>query len=489
LLSEVRQFLRGGLLRVVAISLVLLSPCFWHPRIEAGDLPSHVYNAWLAQLIGRGQAPGLYIAQRWDNVALDWALLQLGNVFGLAAAEKIAVSLSVLIFFWGAFALLAAVAQRPPWFLLSCLGMLAYGWTFNIGFFNYYISLGLGFFATAIFWTGRGRELVLGVVLAGAVLVAHPQGFAWLAGCVGYILLWRVLPGWWKLLLLMGALAAIVAARFYFFNHDYGASSVFDSFGPGIYNGTDQIDLYSRKSHILSYVAFGFGLLCFVTDAVARGRNLEAWKPLRLPFELHCIAVVATYMLPDDLKIPLFAAGIGAMAIRLTTVSAVMGLAVMALMQPKKWHTAGFGAIALISFIFLYQDTGVLSRMEEEAGRLVSALPRGQRVLVTIWPAEDSRLPHIVHLVDRACVGKCFVFQNYEPASGQFRVRVRPGSPVATDNAETAEKMEAGEYIVREKDLPISEINQCDENDPTKLCLHPLAAGELNGVPGYRPPH
>jgi hypothetical protein len=48
--------------------------------------------------------------------------------------------------------------------------------------------------------------------------------------------------------------------------------------------------------------------------------------------------------------------------------------------------------------------------------------------------------------------------------------------------------MEAGEYIVREKDLPISEINQCDENDPTKLCLHPLAAGELNGVPGYRPP-
>jgi len=118
--------------------------------------------------------------------------------------------------------------------------------------------------------------------------------------------------------------------------------------------------------------------------------------------------------------------------------------------------------------------------MEEQAGRLVSTLPRGQRVLVTIWPAEESRLPHIVHLVDRACVGKCFVFQNYEPASGQFRVRVRAGSPVAIDNSQTAERMEAGEYTVQEKDLPIWEINQCDDNDATKLCLHALAAGEVN---------
>jgi len=480
LFLEVWGFLRGFWLRVAATSFILLIPCFWHARIEAGDLPSHVYNAWLAQLIEKGQAPGLYIVNRWNNVALDLALLKLGNVFGLAAAEKIAVSVSVLIFFWGAFALLAAVAGRAPWFLLPCLAMLAYGWTFNIGFFNYYISLGLGFFATAIFWKGRGRELLAGFILGAVALVAHPQGFAWLAGCVGYILLWRALPGWWKLLLLGAALVAIFGARMYLFTHSYEASGVFDSFGPGIYNGADQIDLYSIRSHVLSYVALGFGVLYFVVDAVGRGRNVEAWRPLRLPFELHCIAVFATYMLPDDLKVPVFSAGIGAMAIRLTTVSAVMGLAVLAQMQPKKWHTAGFGVLAVVSFVFLYQDTGILSRMEEQAGRLVSTLPRGQRVLVTIWPAEESRLPHIVHLVDRACVGKCFVFQNYEPASGQFRVRVRAGSPVAIDNSQTAERMEAGEYTVQEKDLPIWEINQCDDNDATKLCLHALAAGEVN---------
>jgi hypothetical protein len=485
---QVWQFLRGFWLRITAISALLLVPCFWHARIQAGDLGSHVYNAWLAQLIEKGQAPGLYVVQRWNNVALDLALIKLGNVLGLQAAAKIAVSASVLLFFWGAFALMTAAASRAPWFLLPCLAMLAYGWTFNIGFFNYYISLGLGFFATAIFWRGRGKELVLGFVFAGAALVAHPQGFGWLAGCVGYILLWRTLPRWWKLLLLGAALAGIVAARLYFFSHDYDASDVFDSFGPGIYNGTDQIDLYGIRSHVLSLVALGFGVICFVVDAVARGRNLDAWKPLRLPFELHCIAVFATYVLPDDLRIPLYPGGIGALAIRLTTVAAVMGLAVLALMQPRKWQTIGFAGIAACFFVFLYQDTGVLNRMELAAGRLVGTLPPGQRILATIWPFPDSRLPHIVHLVDRACIGKCFVFQNYEPPSAQFRVRVRPGSPLVTDDSNNVEKMEAGEYSMQEKDLPMSEIYQCDEKDLTKLCLRTLAAGELNGRLGYHPP-
>ena len=114
-------------------------------------------------------------------------------------SQKILVPLCVLIFFWGAFALIAAVSRRPPWFLLPCLAMLAYGWTFNVGFFNYYLSLGLGFFATALVWRGRGRELILAAALAALAPVAHPQGSAWLAGCVGYVVLWRWLPGWWKL--------------------------------------------------------------------------------------------------------------------------------------------------------------------------------------------------------------------------------------------------------------------------------------------------
>jgi len=33
---------------IAVVALLLLVPCFWKPHIRAGDLPSHLYNAWLA---------------------------------------------------------------------------------------------------------------------------------------------------------------------------------------------------------------------------------------------------------------------------------------------------------------------------------------------------------------------------------------------------------------------------------------------------------
>src|ERR1700692_3301995 len=86
-LGATSDFLRRFWLQAAAISVGLLIPCLWHRRIEAGDLGSHVYNAWLAQLIEKGQAPGLYIARPWNNVMFDWILLHAANVVGFAAAE------------------------------------------------------------------------------------------------------------------------------------------------------------------------------------------------------------------------------------------------------------------------------------------------------------------------------------------------------------------------------------------------------------------
>ena len=471
------------------ISVGLLIPCFWHRRIEAGDLASHVYNAWLAQLIERGQAPGLYLAGQWNNVLFDLLLLKLGNLFGLYAAQKIVVPLCVLIFFWGAFAVIAALSRRPPWFLLPCLAMLAYGWTFNVGFFNYYLALGVGFLATALAWNGGGRELILGAMLAALVLVAHPQGFVWLVGCMGYVVLWRLLPGRWKFAVPCAAILAVVASRSYLMRH-YQSFGVLETFGPGVYNGSDQLALYSMRYYILSGVALLFGVACFVADRMRRDRAPEPWVVMRLPLELHWFVVFATYVLPDVVRLPLYSGWVGALALRLTSVAAVMGLCVLAFMQPRKWHTAGFAIIAVAFFTFLYQDTATLNRMEAQIERLIqSNIPVGGRVMATIWAPPDSRLPFIVHMVDRACVGWCFSFQNYEPPSRQFRVRVaKGGSPLNTDDSGASVQMEMGEYVVHPGDLPMTQIYQCDEHDLTRLCARQLAAGEVNGRIGYHPP-
>src|SRR5262249_54923866 len=139
-------------------------------------------------------------------------------------------------------------------------------------------------------------------------------------------------------------------------------------------------------------------------------------------------------------------------------------------------------------FFLLYRDTAVLNDMERQAEALVRNLPYGRRVLTTIGPEPDSRILFINHIVDRACIGRCFSYANYEPSSGQFRIRVRAGRPVVTGSVHASAAMEAGNYVVRQEDLPMSEIYQCDTQNPTRLCIRDLAAGETNGRIGYHPP-
>src|SRR5712692_6356694 len=90
-LTITRLFVRQYWLAMASISAFLLIPCFWHRYIVAGDLDSHMYNAWLVQLIERVQAPGLWIAHQWNNILFDLLLSNLGNFVGLQAAERIAV--------------------------------------------------------------------------------------------------------------------------------------------------------------------------------------------------------------------------------------------------------------------------------------------------------------------------------------------------------------------------------------------------------------
>src|SRR3984885_1699740 len=95
-------FVRRNYFKILAISALVLVPCFWHRHIAAGDLASHMYNAWLTQLSERGQVTGLWLDSRWNNVLFDLLVSGLGKFSSLQVTEKIAVSVCVLTFFWGA---------------------------------------------------------------------------------------------------------------------------------------------------------------------------------------------------------------------------------------------------------------------------------------------------------------------------------------------------------------------------------------------------
>jgi hypothetical protein len=433
-----------------------------------------VYNAWLAQLIEKGQVPGLYIANQWNNVLFDVALLRLAGLVGMDAAQKILVPICVLVFFWGVFAFIAAVTERPLWFLTPCIAMLAYGYSFGMGFMNYYLSLGLACFALAIVRRARRIGWISGAVFAVLAMLAHPIGFLWLVGTLSYTWIRAKLPGWWKLAVPLTTVCGFVLAYWYA-SHRPSLSADWNRGPLYLYNGADQLGLYGNRYFYLAAAAFVFGVTCVAVDFFVRRRDRASWKAFALPGELYLVAFCAAALLPENIRLSLYDGWIGLLGSRLTTILAIFGLFFLGYLRPRKWHLAGFTVCAIVFFAFLYQDTGWLNRLEENAERLVAVLPAGTRVIITMQAPEDSRITFIGHAVERACIGHCFSYANYEPASGQFRVRVRKGSPVAASSTDDAEDMTSGHYEFDDEDLPLKQIYQCDAADLTKLCLRQIA--------------
>ncbi len=457
--------MRSNYFKIFAISALVLIPCLWHRRIAAGDLASHMYNAWLAQLIERGQVTGLWLDTRWNNVLFDLLVSGLAKLFSLQVTEKIAVSVCVLIFFWGAFALVSAASKRAPWFLVPLVAMVAYGYTFHMGFFNYYLSLGLAFFGIAIFWRGKKWERLIPLALAPLILLAHPLGLAWMAGAITYIAIAEAIPARHQLWLLLLAAAALVLIHFDFWRH-YEIMAQAKQFY--FFNGADQLLLFGPRYDIPRISLICFAVAALAVDIYAKFRDRGNFAKYAIPAELYVLLILAAWLLPDAIRFrPGNSAVLALLTERLTSVSAVVFCCVLAVMRPRWWHLVGFTVIAAVFFAFVYQDTKIVNQMEERAAQLERTLPRDSRVLATIKPPQPGSRVSIQHIADRACIGYCFSYGNYEPSS-EFRVRALPGNPYVMSDYDLVVDMEDGTYEVQPEDLPAYQLYQCsDERNRT----------------------
>jgi hypothetical protein len=481
------QFLRENVFAVLFLSVLMLIPCFWHAHIQAGDLGSHIYNAWLAQLAERQEISGVVVVHQWSNVLFDLMVLHIANWFGFVPAEKIAVSLVVLVFFWGAFAFVASVSGRPPWLLTPFLAVLAYGYAFHMGFMNYCLSMGLAFFALASVWQSGLVNWFVAAIFAALAFFAHPIGLALFIAVALYVLIWRVLPRWPRGVLPLLAVASFILLHRYFVAHPEREPSWR---GEGIWQllGQDQMNVYGHCYLVLSWVALAWGALSVV--AALYDWAFRAQKPsgaLRLAMELYVVAIAATVYLPENFRTGLYAGWVGLLVSRLTLVTAVFGLLLLASLRLPRWTWRGAAVAAAIFFVFLYRDTGKLGRLEANARSLAQSLAPGTRIVGVANPPEDWRVQFIYHSIDRACIGRCFSFANYEASSLQFRVRALPGNAVVTTSVDQSDDMSSGDYRVQKKDLPLVAIYPCDDADFTKLCALPLREGQKTEDPESEP--
>jgi hypothetical protein len=156
--------------------------------------------------------------------------------------------------------------------------------------------------------------------------------------------------------------------------------------------------------------------------------------------------------------------------------------------KPRKWVVAGSALLAAVFFLFLYVDTGTLNGLEERVERSVAALPDGHRVVSDIEADENSRIV-IEHIVDRACIGRCFSYDNYEPPSAVFRVRAAPGNSIVyvadtgEAGAESGAESEKERVEARAKSLdpPVFEISQCSANS-ANICVRELSPDEISAL-------
>ena len=483
-LAPASRFIRSFWRRAAAVSALVLVPCFWHREIEAADLGSHLYNAWLVELIHRGQVHGLWIDHRWNNVLFDYLLSGFGGLFGLHAAEKIAVALAVMIFFWGVFALICAATRRAPWHLVPLIAMAAYGWTFHIGLFNYYLALGLSFFALAVLWRGRGAERLIAFALAPLIVLAHPLALLWLVGAGLYVLFAERIPRRYHPLLLLAGIAVLFGIHDYLLAH-YVVEARPHNFW--FFNGADQFVLFGTRYEVAEFGFLAFVGLALAWDILRRWRLREPgfWAAYTIPFELYLLVCGAVLLLPHGAHVPGHIGAVALLTDRLTSVSLALILCVLGAIQFRRWHLMAACALALVFFAFVYRDTGRINRMEEQVAKLVHTLPPNQRVMGTILPPAGSRVT-VQHILDRACIGYCYSYGNYEAGSKMFRVRAAAGNPYVLADYDLAIEMERGEYSVKPADLPVWQVYQCGAAG-TSLCIHPLEAGEENDALGVHP--
>ena len=487
------EFLRKFWVRFVTISAVVLIPCVWHHHLEAGDVPSHLYNAWLAHLIAKGQAPGLFLVRQWNNVIFDFALSGLGYLVGLGAAEKIAVCAAVLLFFWGAFAVVCTVShpawvKTTPWFVLPCLAVFAYGWTFQMGFINYYVSIGLAFVGITLLARSNGRstrsllwESRFALFLVPLIWLAHPLGLFVFVSAGAYVLLAKRLTPGRNFYLFSAAVLILLALHFFIEFRHWDISWKAEGVGL-VEDGADQLLLYAPHYLLPVYLLQALFLACLLVDAARRWRLPRWWQPYLLPVQLYTLALLAVRLLPSFMKVSHRWGTIGAFGFlseRLTSVAAIFACCLLGQIKPQKWHYAGFAALATIFFSYLYWDTATIGRMEEQVERLVRSLPSRQRVITKRFFLPGCRVS-INHITDRACIGRCFSYDNYEPPSGQFRVRVQSENPFVLPTQEIDGAVRNGKYVVQQRDLPLFEIYQCKPGT-TGMCICELKAGQENG--------
>jgi hypothetical protein len=120
-----------------------------------------------------------------------------------------------------------------------------------------------------------------------------------------------------------------------------------------------------------------------------------------------------------------------------------------------------------------------LNAFEDRVGEAVAAAPQNSRVISLVVSDYDLRINASAHVIDRACLGRCYSYGNYEPSTRQFRVRAIARNPIVAADYMDSFRLQVGGYVVREEDLPLYAVTIAPDG---RMSVLPLASGQKTDV-------
>lgn len=453
--------------KYLLFSILLLAPACWQSRVQAGDLSSHIYNAWLVQLVKAGQAPGLTVANQTTNVLFDVLLEALFRLGGAGFAQRVAVSICVLVFGWGVFQFAGAVAEKRPWHIFPSIVMLAYGWVFHMGFFNFYLSMGLCLWALALAWDGTRRGLAGAAGLMALAYTAHALPAAWSLGLILYQLAAKRLPVRARAYLTTGCMLATGALHLALSKVTFTRWTVQQI---KLTTGADQLWVFDGKYNlVLLGLLVVWGLQFF---ELARTRGVRD-VVLGVPFQLCVLSAAVVLVLPAMIQLPGYQHPLAFISERMSLGVGVCVCALLAAGPPRVWTRYGLLCVAALFFGLLYRDERILNSIEDRMASTVARLEPGTRVVGGV-DAPQLHVFAVTHMIDRVCLGRCISYANYEPGTLQFRIRAVGQNRFAIAAAQDSWKLQAGQYVVQDRDLPLLQVVLDRDGE---MVVRPLAAG------------
>jgi hypothetical protein len=443
------------------VSVLVVLPLLCLPRLLAGDFPSHVYNAWLANQIHRGELPGLAISWQTSNIAADVLLAALLRISNVYIAEHLVGALTVLVLFWGSYRFIRALSGRDPLWLAPLIAVLTYGFVFQMGLLNFCLSLGFCFF---LFAQGlkEPKDWVAMVCLAALAWVSHPLPLLWLAGSLAFY----GIAAWCNAL--YRALVLALAVLFLGVINHLMVTHLLAGWQPHGWmeiSGAAQLEIFGKGYHRLAL--FYVALTAVLLGVVLFTRREQRMQLVLCFFLLQAAAV---FLLPYQALVPGSPASFDLITARFSLISGVALLALLNFARSTSPARMAIGALTAAYFVLLIADTRSLDALSTNLDATVRTLPAGARVLMgNVKPPHDGAVP--VHfMLERSCIGHCYAYANFEPSTGHFRVRaIAPNPYVIPDNSMVAE-LNSGKHVLREFEEPLYLVQACT-NDPEKFCV------------------